>query len=161
MNEEEDLKPPRNFAMVTNGIFRGGFPTQENLSFLRARKIKSVLTLVPEEMPEHLLAFYIENNIHFYQFGVPGNKEPFVDIPDERIADALKVVVDSHNHPIYIHCNKGKHRTGCLIGCLRRMMHWSCTAVFEEYRRFANPKPRALDQQFIELFDLSLVANDK
>jgi hypothetical protein len=29
------------------------------------------------------------------------------------------------------------------------------TAVFEEYRRFADPKSRFLDQQFIELFDIN------
>ena len=54
-----------------------------------------------------------------------------------------------------IHCNKGKHRTGCLIGCLRKVQQWSLTVIFDEYRRFAEPKPRFLDQQYIELFDTS------
>ena len=48
----------------------------------------------------------------------------------------------------------GKHRTGCLIGCFRKIQQWSLTAIFDEYRRFAEPKPRFLDQQFIELFDI-------
>ena len=26
-----------------------------------------------------------------------------------------------------IHCNKGKHRTGCLIGCIRKIQRWSHT----------------------------------
>ena len=28
---------------------------------------------------------------------------------------------DSKNHPMLVHCNKGKHRTGCLIGCFRKV----------------------------------------
>ncbi|CAN0534051.1 unnamed protein product, partial [Ectocarpus sp. 8 AP-2014] len=28
---------------------------------------------------------------------------------------------DASNHPMLVHCNKGKHRTGCLIGCFRRV----------------------------------------
>ena len=30
-------------------------------------------------------------------------------------------------------------------------------SIFDEYRRFAAPKARAMDQQFIELFDRSKV----
>jgi hypothetical protein len=47
---------------------------------------------------------------------------------------------DVRNHPVLIHCNKGKHRTGCLVGCYRKVQKWSMTAIFEEYRRFAHPK---------------------
>lgn len=51
-----------------------------------------------------------------------------------------------------IHCNKGKHRTGCLVGCLRKLQQWSLTMIFDEYRRFSFPKPRSMDQEFIELY---------
>src|SRR4051794_3004883 len=47
-----------------------------------------------------------------------------------------------------------QHRTGCLIGCLRRLQDWSLTAIFNEYRRFAYPKARSMDLQFIELASL-------
>lgn len=119
-----------------------------------------MLTLVPESMPDNVLEFYEKNGITLYQFGVPGNKEPFVDIPEDKIALALATLLDRKTHPILVHCNKGKHRTGCLIGCLRKIQHWSHISICEEYRRFAHPKARALDQQFIELFDVSRVRYD-
>ena len=77
-----------------------------------------------------------------------------------------------------VHCNKGKasnkprcckrdmvilsviilqHRTGCLIGCLRKLQNWSHTSIFDEYRRFSHPKSRSMDQQFIELYDANQV----
>lgn len=74
-------------------------------------------------------------------------------VPDDKICAALAVLLDRRNHPILIHCNKGKHRTGCLIGCLRKLQQWSHTSIFDEYRRFSHPKSRSMDQQFIELFD--------
>ena len=42
------------------------------------------------------------------QFGIPGNKEPFDNIPEDVISAALVQVLDKRNHPILIHCNKGK-----------------------------------------------------
>lgn len=95
-------------------------------------------------------------------------------VPDERIVSALSVIFDVRNHPILIHCNKGKvrpflqrvrvwasadgpcpaqHRTGCLVGCLRKAQQWSHAAIFDEYRRYSAPKSRSIDQQYIEAFD--------
>eukprot|EP00899_Mesostigma_viride_P003972 jgi/Mesvir1/13576/Mv02994-RA.1 len=111
--------------------------------------------LCPEPYPDANREFVEKNKIQYFHFGIEGNKEPFVDIPEEVIRSALSVLLDPHNHPILIHCNKGKHRTGCLVGCLRKSQHWSLTSIFDEYRRFAGSKARMLDQQFMELFDLS------
>jgi tyrosine-protein phosphatase SIW14 len=36
-----------------------------------------------------------------------------------------------------------------------------CRSICDEYRRFSHPKSRTLDQQFIELFDVSKVHIDK
>lgn len=77
---------------------------------------------------------------------------PPLAVPDDKVVDALSVILDVRNHPMLIHCNKGKHRTGCVVGCLRRLQTWSLTSIFEEYRRFSHPKSRALDLQFIEAF---------
>ena len=45
-----------------------------------------------------------------------------------------------------------QHRTGCLVGTLRRLQTWSLTAIFDEYRRYSHPKSRQMDLQFIEAF---------
>ncbi|KAF5188492.1 Tyrosine-protein phosphatase dsp1 [Thalictrum thalictroides] len=81
--------------------------------------------------------------------------EPFVDIPEDTIREALKVVLDNRNHPLLIHCKRGKHRTGCLVGCLRKMQKWCLSSVFEEYQRFAATKARVSDMRFMEKFDIS------
>ncbi|ORZ23820.1 protein-tyrosine phosphatase [Lobosporangium transversale] len=149
----EDLCPPDNFNMVSTWIYRSSFPKKKNFSFLKKLGLKSILTLILEDYPDQNMKFLKENDITLFQFGIAGNKEPFVQIPDDKICAALAVLLDRRNHPILIHCNKGKHRTGCLIGCLRKLQQWSHTSIFDEYRRFSHPKSRSMDQQFIELFD--------
>ena len=69
------------------------------------------------------------------------------------ITEAVKIVLNPENQPILIHCNRGKHRTGCLVGVIRKLQNWSLTLIFDEYRKFACPKERPMDQQFIELYD--------
>jgi tyrosine-protein phosphatase SIW14 len=96
-----------------------------------------------------------KNGISFFHIGFCGNVEPFQSIPVERFAQALNIVLDPANHPILVHCNRGKHRTGCLMGVLRRMCGWSISAIMDEYARFAGSRRRYLDAQFIELFDIS------
>ncbi|XP_022877279.1 probable tyrosine-protein phosphatase At1g05000 isoform X2 [Olea europaea var. sylvestris] len=131
---DEQFLPPLNFAMVDNGIFR---------------------CLCPEPYPVPNMDFLKSNRIKLFQFGIEGCKEPFVNIPEDKIRDALKVVLDVKNHPVLIHCKRGKHRTGCLVGCLRKLQRWCLTAVFDEYQRFAAAKARVSDQRFMELFDVS------
>lgn len=148
--------PPPNFAMVSPGVYRSGYPQAENCSFLKKLGLRSVVYLCPEEYLE-LSEFYANNDIQVVQFGIQGNKEPFIDMPEDVIRHALKVILDVRYHPLLIHCNKGKHRTGCLVGCLRKIQRWSLTSIFGEYRVFAGNKVRVLDQQFIELFRPELV----
>lgn len=155
--EGQPLQPPDNFAMVNSWLYRSSFPKKKHFPFLKTLGLKSVLTLILEEYPEQNTQFLDEEGITFYQYGIPGNKEPFVQIPDDKIAAALSTMLDRRNHPMLIHCNKGKHRTGCLIGCLRKLQSWSLTTIFDEYRKFSYPKSRSMDQEFIELFDVGMV----
>ena len=53
-----------------------------------------------------------------------------------------------------------QHRVGCLVGCLRKLQHWSLTSIFDEYQRFAGKAVRIADTQFIELFDETKVKYD-
>ncbi|KAG5456543.1 MAG: hypothetical protein BJ554DRAFT_3689 [Olpidium bornovanus] len=68
-------------------------------------------TLILEEYPEQNMRFLEQNNIKLLQFGVAGNKEPFVDIPEDKICLALAAILGAahkRNLPMLLHCNKGK-----------------------------------------------------
>ncbi|KAL4385765.1 hypothetical protein GQ457_15G015580 [Hibiscus cannabinus] len=145
-SDEPNLIPPLNFAMVDNGIFRSGFPDSANFSFLQTLNLCSIICLCPEPYPEANTEFLKSNGIKLFQFGIESYKEPFVNIPEDTIREALRIVLDVRNHPILIHCNRGKHRTGCVVGCLRKLQRWCLSSVFDEYQRFAAAKARVSDQ---------------
>ncbi|NP_001130476.1 tyrosine specific protein phosphatase family protein [Zea mays] len=155
--EELLLVPPLNFAMVDHGVYRSGFPDASNLPFLETLRLRSVLCLCPEPYPEANLEFLRAHGIKLFQFGIDGSKEPFVNIPEDRIREALEVILDASNHPVLIHCKRGKHRTGCVVGCFRKLQRWCLTSIFDEYQRFAAAKTRVSDLRFMELFDVSSI----
>ncbi|KAG6645332.1 hypothetical protein I3843_08G111100 [Carya illinoinensis] len=153
--EENDqvLLPPSNFSMVEDGIFRSGFPQPSNFPFLDSLNLRSIIYLCPEPYPEENLEFLSSRNIRLFQFGIEGKTEPSVSNLKDTIMEALKVLIDVRNHPVLIHCKRGKHRTGCLVGCLRKFQNWCLSSVFEEYQRFAGAKSREIDLTFLETFD--------
>ncbi|XP_022147823.1 probable tyrosine-protein phosphatase At1g05000, partial [Momordica charantia] len=160
-------------------------PDSSNFSFLHTLGLRSIICLCPEPYPEDSMDFLKSNGIRLFQFGIEGTKagsdkadayvnlilecmrnldmsaehmyylEPFVNIPDDSIREALKVILDVRNRPVLIHCKRGKHRTGCVVGCFRKLQKWCLTSVFDEYQRFAAAKARISDQRFIERFDVS------
>ncbi|CAO2040530.1 unnamed protein product [Urochloa humidicola] len=161
------MVPPLNFAMVDDGIFRSGLPDAANFRFLLSLNLRSIVYLCPEPYPEENARFLWQNGIELHQFGIEGSKsgltmpetlmlqEPLVYIPEETIREALKVILDVRNQPVLIHCKRGKHRTGCVVGCLRKLQKWCLSSVFDEYLHFAAAKARSTDQRFMELFDAS------
>ena len=159
---DEILIPPVNFSLVSQGIYRGSYPNFKNFAFLKNLGLKSILFLCPEDYSPTNMAFLEENGIRLINVAMDGNREPFKMIDPKLIHQALTEITDTRNHPIYIHCNKGKHRTGTVIGCLRKLQMWTLTSIFEEYRRFAGIKARAIDQQYIELYVpvLSIIEHD-
>ena len=91
---EEPLVAPENFAMVFPGVYRSGFPKKRHFPFLKKIGVKTILTLVLEEYPTTNVDFNHENGVTLMQFAVPGNKEPFVDIPEDKIRAAVEQLLD-------------------------------------------------------------------
>jgi hypothetical protein len=62
---EEDLVPPENFATVSSGVYRSGFPMKKNFRFMETLRLKTVLTLVLEDYPEANLKWCQSQDIQF------------------------------------------------------------------------------------------------
>jgi len=153
-DDEAMQKPPDNFGVVEPGIYRAAFPSKEHFPFLKTLNLKTVLRLCPEEYPEECLELLKASGVKLLHFPMPGtrNKSGNDKIPINLFREACRQVQDPRNHPILIHCNRGKHRTGCLVGCLRKAKQWDLEAIFKEYRHFSTPKERDVDMEFIKNF---------
>ncbi|KAI8047698.1 putative tyrosine phosphatase [Syncephalis plumigaleata] len=159
--ETDPSSAPLNFALVEAGIYRSGHPNPKNYRFLEKLGLRSsckridiallMFFLAKEDYPPDMLAWLKKHDIAFYQYRTAGNKEPFTEMDPVKVASLLSLMLDVRNHPVLVHCNKGKHRVGCLIGCLRKLQNWSLTSILAEYKRLA-AKQNIADEEFIELF---------
>ncbi|KAG9200135.1 hypothetical protein G6514_007613 [Epicoccum nigrum] len=149
--------PPLNYgAVVPGSIYRCSYPEPENYEFIKDLKIKSILTLVPEKIADEYQSFMDSAGIQHFQVHIRANKGE-VRVEPCEMQRALRLIMDRTNHPIMIHCNKGKHRTGCTIACFRRICGLDMETIREEYHTYAGKKARFLDEVFFENFDLNLV----
>lgn len=149
-----ELVPPPNFAMVEDGIFRSALPAKDNFSFLETLGLQSIVYLCQEPYPEENLEFIRSTNIRLFQFATEGSKKSCATTLRSSIVEALRILIDVRNHPVLVHCKQGKHRTGCLVACLRKLQNWCLPAIVDEYINYAGEKSRAGDLKFIEEFDV-------
>ena len=83
---------------------------------------------------------------------IPANKEPFGRVSKSAVQECLRVMRDASNRPLLVQDDKGKHRTGLIVGCYRKSLGWSLAPIFHEYERFTKGSVRLLDFEFIEEF---------
>lgn len=141
--------------MIEDDLYRSGLPNELNFPFLEKLGLRTVVYLAPEEPHQKFLNFVDDQEINLEQLGaVVGVSDP---VSEEVVLEAFELILNPNNYPLMIMCNLGRHRTGTIVGCLRKLQRWSLTAIFEEYRRYTGSKVRVLNEQFIELFDTDLV----
>jgi len=144
--------PPVNFSEVLDGLYRSGYPQLEDYPFLQSLNLKTIVTLVSKELPEGYRDFMEANHITHRVFDMAGTKKE--EIPVELMRSIIQVVSDRRNYPMLIHCNHGKHRTGCVIGVLRKSKNWDMKRIVDEYASFAEPKVRETDLKYLADFEL-------
>ncbi|KAH8883435.1 protein-tyrosine phosphatase, partial [Thozetella sp. PMI_491] len=148
---------PENFGVVVPGVYRSSYPQAQDYTFIRDLKLRTIVTLVDKDFPDSYRSFIAENGIRHHVFSMKGTKKE--DIPMKTMRDILRLVLNHQNHPLLIHCNHGKHRTGCVVAVVRKVTGWKLPRIVDEYREFAGAKARDCDVKYITLFDLSSLSN--
>lgn len=104
-------------------------------------------------MDHDLAGFVSSNSINHLIFNMKGTKKEAISA--STMKDILDVVLDCRNYPLLLHCNHGKHRTGCVVGVMRKTSGWDGQRVLDEYRAYAEPKIRECDVEYISNFQAS------
>lgn len=63
--------------------------------------------------------------------------------------------IDGHKIITADYC--GKHRTGCVIGTMRKIARWNVIEVVQEYSTIASPKIRQCDVEYLTKLDIRLL----
>ena len=133
-----------NFHTVAPGITRGAAPTLQGLQALKAMGVQTVVDLrisprlVRREAAEaHALGFRFLN--------LPMGSDP----PTPRQVSVFLAALDaaSPQHPVFVHCQHGADRTGCMVGIYREQQGWAFPRAWAEMRRYGfNPRWTLLTQ---------------
>ncbi|UZJ52715.1 hypothetical protein CBS101457_002035 [Exobasidium rhododendri] len=160
------LVPPLNFDMIyseggNGAIYRSGHPNERNFHFMSTLNLKSIIYLASDDVRDNLQGWIdaTHGNVKLLHFRLNVNKEPFAEMDQDIVAQALQALLDRRNLPALVHCNKGKYRVGVITALIRRLQKWSMTSIFDEYARFAGID-RVADEEFIDMFPLSLIKCD-
>ena len=94
------LFPPQSFAAVEDGIYRSGFPTELNFSFIETLNLKSVIILSSESVDDSFVYFLesCEVQIIIVRSVVNDGFHVFPSaIAEENIIEALNCVTNRNN----------------------------------------------------------------
>lgn len=151
--------PPINFAPVETHFFRCGQPAPINFPFLRELKLRTIIWLAVEDPSDAMIAFADDHGITVHHLGVlTEGSNPWDQLTESSIIKALNLVLDKTAHPLLVCCGMGRHRSGTVVGCTRRLQGWSLASISEEYRRFAGPRGgRMVVELHIESFDTTSI----
>lgn len=112
-------------------------------------------SLVEEEMKPEVASFIDMYGVNHVCVPIKANKEGEVRTTLDSLCEAILYLMNPINHPVYIHCNRGKHRTGTVIACLRKCQMWPIDEVLAEYDTYAGEKARPEDKKLIRAFNPS------
>lgn len=126
-----------NFHTVAPGIYRGAAPTIAGLRRLRALGVKNVIDLrisprlVRQEKRE-------AQRLGFHWINLPMGSDP----PTARqVVTLIATLKRAPQEPVFVHCQHGADRTGCMIGIWRvTQQGWTFPQTWAEMRRYGfNP----------------------
>ncbi|KAF8977988.1 hypothetical protein BGZ46_006962 [Entomortierella lignicola] len=129
------LIPPFRFGTVEPEVYRGAYPKQRNLRFLKRLKLRTILSLVPDAPDAIFQEFCSQQGIRTIHLPVDKVKDN-VPLTYNRAVEAVQIIIDQENLPIYIHCLDGASVTGLVVCCLRKLQTWNISSAMGEFLRY-------------------------
>ncbi|KAF9180636.1 hypothetical protein BGZ50_006077 [Haplosporangium sp. Z 11] len=129
------LIPPFRFGTVECDVYRGAYPKQRNLRYLKRLKLKTILSLVPDKPDQIFQDFCTEQSIRTIHLSVDKVKDN-VPLTYNRAVEAVQIIIDPDNLPIYIHCLDGASVTGLVVCCIRKLQTWNISSAMGEFLRY-------------------------
>ncbi len=121
-----------NFGQINQDYYRGGQPDSAGFAKLKQLGIKSVIDLQEDGDPREPTWVRVAG---MQYFNIPlSSRWPATEKQTEYF---LKLVNDTENLPVYVHCAGGRHRTGEMTAIFR-ITHdgWTADHAYEEMKKF-------------------------
>lgn len=134
----EKAKYPRRFEeVIPSSMFRGGYPSPDELRRLKQDKnIRAIVSLTDRtdrEKDKLLLAEADRLGLTQYRFPMPGNGRGDYAMMDRAAA----AVANKENWPVFFHCAAGEQRSNAVLAAYRlKYCQWSPEKVLEELKQY-------------------------
>lgn len=141
-----ELPGLKNFAKVSDALYRGEQPTKEGFRELKKMGVKTVVNLRSFNSDRGELKGTGLQYVHIYC--AAWNPE------DEDVVAFLKVMADKGNHPVFVHCQHGADRTGMMVASYRMIEQgWSIDEATQEIHNFGFHKLWKDIQKYLKEFN--------
>jgi len=120
-----------NYHVVDNVLYRGGQPSTSGLRQLAKEGVKTIINLRTEDFNKKVIEEYHSDQIRtvhipFYPY------EP----QDCIMIDFLKIMLNPHYKPVFVHCFHGADRTGAVCAIYRIVVqNWDKEKAITEMKR--------------------------
>jgi len=123
-----------NFHTVAPGIYRGAAPTDTGLQKLKAMGVKTIIDLriAPKTVKKE---GQTARAMGFKWINLPMGAEA----PTKKEVDTLLATLNAATpqSPVYVHCQHGADRTGCMLGVYRVTHdHWTYDQAMAEAHKY-------------------------
>jgi tyrosine-protein phosphatase SIW14 len=123
-----------NFIKVGDQLYRGAEPPPVGVQELGAMGIKLVIDLREPGQSTEFERCEVES-LHMKYVNVPFR--PFAAPTAEQMRSVLALILNHGSDPIFIHCRRGKDRTGTVVACYRiQHDHWSNQQALSEAKKY-------------------------
>lgn len=123
----------RNFGTVEQSVlYRGAQPSNAEFRGLAELGIKTVIDLRDDESVASERTAVEKENLQFVNIPLSSYKAP----TDEQVQQIL-TAIDASPKPIFIHCRRGRDRTGVAVAVFRMSHdHWTNSRALEEAKSY-------------------------
>ena len=120
------------FHEVNPAFFRGAQPTLNGIQALPKLGIKTVINLRAADEDSGAEEYYARQaGLRYFNFPMEGRGRP----AEAEVQAILAVIGARENQPVFVHCKRGKDRTGTIVACYR-ILHdgWTSEQAIDEAR---------------------------
>lgn len=123
-----------NYQVVNEGLQRGGQPTERGFEILKEEGVKTIINLRDDvnEESDHLAAeeaLIKRLGFNYHSLAI----SPFASPTNELVHQAISILTDESQMPVFVHCLHGQDRTGMLVGIYRMVVEdWNLQDAYCE-----------------------------
>ena len=143
--------PCVNFGRVSAGLYRGAEPDRDCLGHLAALGVRTVVNLRDEkDASEDEQAGVLALGMRYHSMPMSGFDRPSA-IEVQRVLAILKA---SENQPVFVHCKRGRDRTGVIVAAYRMTNDgWAADRAVKEAKDFGLAWWQFKMKKFLRDFD--------